>query len=96
MKKSVAKKWIRALKSGAWKKAKGRLGRGAKCRCAIGVLQEIAPKKLPREQLDSECTSREIRVWAGLTRWKHDRIAEVSDETIGWSSVINEIKELSA
>lgn len=46
MKKSVAKKWVKALRSGEYKQGKGRLVDRNDNFCCLGVLCNIAPDSL--------------------------------------------------
>lgn len=78
MNKSVAMKWVKALRSGKYKQATQQL-RTSSGYCCLGVLCDIAPKtiKLSHEFMDEDADSRvisgdtlesqpDVQDWAGL------------------------------
>ena len=93
MRKDVARKLIAELESGRWRKGRHRLGAGIKTRCCLGVLQEIAPKNLPRHDLFREIPDVRIRDWAGLRSGETIILADENDNSPGWP--IAKIKEIA-
>lgn len=68
MKKSIADKWIKALRSGKYKQTKNKLTNGKEF-CCLGVLCEIAPKITTKSVLHTDETLRKypkVMQWAGI------------------------------
>jgi hypothetical protein len=72
MKKHVALKWVKALRSGKYKQGNFRLQKGDTY-CCLGVLCEIAPKSVSRQlepdgRLFGVCMADQqlVKVWAGI------------------------------
>ena len=86
--KEIAKRWIDELKSGRWVCTTEKLGvPETNRRCCLGVLQEIAPKDLPRNPLHLGAPTEEIWEWAvepGIDvsemGFRPDQMAELNDE----------------
>ena len=93
MKRRIALKLARELESGKWKKGKYRLGRGECVRCCLGVLQEIAPKRLKRESLDEGFPSMAVYGWAELSGPETQELVEMNDTARGWGPVIKKLRE---
>ena len=93
MKKSIALRLARELESGKWRKAKGQLGRGKKCRCCLGVLQEVAPKRLQKSPLVRSFPSGEVCAWADMGSYLEGRLAWANDETSGWAETIKLLRD---
>ena len=71
MKKTIAEKWVKALRSGKYAKTKGLLCKvaknGNKSYCCLGVLTELYNKEhIDKESLDGESLSYSVSNWAGM------------------------------
>lgn len=62
MKKSIMKRWVKALRSGKYKKGTGQLRSGNRF-CCLGVLCELST--LPYEHFE-EGLPRDVIAWAGM------------------------------
>ena len=93
MKRRIALKLARELESGKWKKARAKLGRGQRQRCCLGVLQEIAPSRLPRSSLIEYYPSEAVIEWAGMRLDEAADLAEMNDQERGWAEIIKLLRE---
>jgi len=98
----VKKKWLAALKSGKYRKAKGHLKHHGR-HCCLGVLCDLfdpagwedhdygGSTKLyaGRDTTPPE----EVIEWSGLTELALTRLMNANDETTGWGKVIQLIEE---
>lgn len=71
MKKTIAKKWVKALRSGKYKKTTGMLCKvaknGNKSYCCLGVLTELYNKEHTiKESLDGDSLPYRVSTWAGI------------------------------
>ena len=71
MKKTIAEKWIKALRSGKYKKTMGQLCRvaknGNKSYCCLGVLTELYNKEhVDKKSLGGGSLSYSVSNWAGM------------------------------
>lgn len=94
MKRRIARRLADELESGRWKKAKRKLGRGYKCRCCLGVLQEIAPAYLAKANLWEQVPSANVCEWAGLGRREMMELAEQNDSRVGWAWHIEYLRSI--
>jgi hypothetical protein len=63
MKKEIAKKWVKALRSGRYKQVEGRLGSPRLGYCCLGVLCKVGRKEFSEQD---GCLREEIVAWAGM------------------------------
>ena len=88
MNKEIKKKWLKALESGEYKKACGRLKRGDGY-CCLGVLTDLYNKEHERFKvtLDSGILSPVVMNWAGIDL-EHSPLVDFYDED-GRNSLVN-------
>src|SRR5213592_3210268 len=103
MNSEVKQQWLKALRSGGWRKARNQLAGKANRRCCLGVLCEIGPSKrvdsLTR-LYDSNAwhandgsPNRVTQQWAGIDMNTVRDLSILNDKTKGWDKVIEYIEK---
>lgn len=100
MKKLIAKKWVKELRSGRWKQGRDALcsiEEGNKCYCCLGVLTELynieqikkRKKKLITKDVQDRCNDGKdvIAYKSGEDSWNEDTLPT---EVMKWSGIIAE------
>lgn len=108
MKKSIAKKWVAALRSGKYKQTKQQL-KNEHGYCCLGVLASISPWKNSYTRMKDEYkwTNRvlapKIQKWAGMKRpngrynytgdLKYDTLSSKNDDGASFKTIANLIEK---
>lgn len=89
MRKEIAKRWAKALRSGKYNQTTGQLKSQGNQFCCLGVLCDIAPKRLGRWDGTRFFTANglsewsglpaSVLKWAGMTRSTSDPQSDASD-----------------
>jgi hypothetical protein len=96
MNENIKRKWVKALRSEKYKQWQGQL-RDVKGYCCLGVLCDIAPKKVGRWCADDdkifmssdkdssiEFPTKAVKKWAGLTMRQCKQLSHLNDNN-RWS-----------
>jgi hypothetical protein len=90
MNPKVKERWLAALRSGEYRKAKGQLHRPRRgSYCCLGVLREVVGGPESDEALELGPTSANR---AGLEGSEQDRLIALNDSYRGWDKVIEYIE----
>lgn len=102
MKKSIMKRWVKALRSGKYKKTTARLKYNGRY-CCLGVLCEISKlskfDKYDRYILDSEVLPKTVIDWAGMNTCtgefdeEKDALTELNDHGKSFKQLANIIEK---
>lgn len=92
----VKKLWLKALKSGKYKRATGVL-KTPRGHCCLGVLCEVAlqQKVIDQYNTQEQYLSRRVAEWANLSEGKQKLLARINDysHTRGFVKQIEEIEK---
>lgn len=89
MNAEVKEKWLAALRSGDYRKAKGRLSRGRNRRCCLGVLRDLVGGD-ERDWHSNLSLDTEDRV--GLNYSAQYELVDLNDRRRGWGPVCDYIE----